>query len=342
MGGPPGSETGRHPGDGKGDTVAGKKGTGTLVTLIDRKSRYLLSDRPEAATGPNSIETRLTIRRKKAASSQTTIQRGNDTRMGIEGNRGVDRMRRAPYYRQVLTMMFVLGLGACATHEGTDAALNGGINDPHEETNRAIFAFNDGVDQAILRPASSAYKAVVPPPVRLVARNFAGHLGEPVTLLNEVMQGEFKQAEGTFWRFMVNTTLGGLGALDPATELGLPAHYEDFGQTLARYGASSGPYIVLPLIGPSSVRHTGGRVVDAFSNPFSYVGGGSAPFVAGVTRRSVRVVDSRAQNGSTIDSLRKTSPDYYAAVRSAYYQQRKAAIANGKLDADSLPDIGIE
>lgn len=242
---------------------------------------------------------------------------------------------------RVVVIGLGLAMGACATPEEI-ASSPDGVYDPFEETNREFFAFNEGVDQAVVRPAAIAYKTVVPEPLRLVARNLLGHLGEPVTFLNEVLQGELKQAEGTFWRFAVNSTLGGLGALDPATELGLPAHDEDFGQTLATYGVNAGPYIVLPFLGHSTLRHYAGRTVDAVVDPASYIGSGSTPLIVGVSRTTLSVLDYRAENGESIDSLRASSPDFYAAVRSGYYQQRRAAIANGAVDADSLPDIGID
>ena len=242
---------------------------------------------------------------------------------------------------RVIVIGLGLAVGACATPEEI-ASSPDGIHDPFEEANREFFAFNEGLDQAVVRPASIAYKTVVPEPLRLVVHNLLGHLGEPVTFLNEVLQGELKQAEGTFWRFAVNSTLGGLGALDPATELGLPAHDEDFGQTLATYGVNAGPYFVLPLLGPSTLRHYAGRAVDTVVDPVSYIGGGSAPFITSVSRTALSVLDYRAENGEAIDSLQASSPDFYAAVRSGYYQRRRAAIANGVVDADSLPDIGID
>ena len=157
-----------------------------------------------------------------------------------------------------------------------------------------------------------------------------------MTLVNAVLQGNWSRAETTFWRFFVNTTLGGLGTLDPASDLGLPQYEEDFGQTLAVAGAEEGGYLFLPLLGPVPPRDLVGRLVDFAFDPLTYIEGAGA-LSAG--RTGAGALEFRAQNLETIDQLRETSTDFYAAVRSAYRQRRNAAILNGQTDVESLPDI---
>jgi phospholipid-binding lipoprotein MlaA len=231
-----------------------------------------------------------------------------------------------------------LMLGACASATSDGVADN---NDPIEPVNRAIFAVNDVLDQAVLRPVSYVYKEAVPDPIRDVVRNFLRWLKSPVILANDVMQGDWDHAKVTSARFVVNGAL--LGIVDAADGLGLPYREEDFGQTLGVYGVSEGPFLMLPLLGPSTARDTAGLVVDYFIDPFTYLGKRDFRRPFGIGRRVVQAVDFRAENFDRIDDLRNDSIDFYAKVRSIYRQQRRAAVNNGIIPIDeSTPDLSEE
>ena len=223
-------------------------------------------------------------------------------------------------------------LAGCATPPPADdpeslAEFNA-TNDPIEPFNRAMFDFNLKLDDYVLSPAARGYRSVVPAYVRERVSNFMGNLGEPVTFGNDLMQGEIGRAGTTFLRFASNTTVGLGGLYDPAREWGVKRHEEDFGQTLGTYGTPEGPYLVLPFVGPAPPRDAAGRAVDMVMDPTSWIGGDNA-FYAGLGSTGLNIVNSRANNLETIDDLRKTSLDFYAAVRSLYRQNRAAEISNG-------------
>lgn len=240
-------------------------------------------------------------------------------------------------------------LGGCATRpvEPDELAAFRERNDPFEPFNRAVFKFNDVVDQTVLRPVAIGYRAVLPSGVRNGIRNFLDNLETPVILVNCLLQGEWQRAGDTTGRFMANTILGLGGLIDVASDAGIPKHDEDFGQTLAVWGVNSGPYVVLPLLGPSTFRDGVGLGVDALIDPFGILGGDQlygeydkeGPWV----RLAVDNVDWRARNLETIDDLRRTSLDFYATVRSAYRQRRIAEISNGRPDRagglESMPPM---
>jgi phospholipid-binding lipoprotein MlaA len=198
-------------------------------------------------------------------------------------------------------------------------------NDPIEPFNRMIFSFNELIDLMLLEPASIVY-GHLPSPVRTGVRNVLDNLRSPVVFANDAMQGEGDRAGVTLARFMINSTVGMLGLFDLATEFGYTKHREDFGQTLAIWGTGEGPYIVLPLLGPSNARDTAGIVVDAFAlDPMGYV----APADARIGRSAADGVDTRYRLDPAIRDLRQNSIDRYAAFRTVYRQRRAAEIANG-------------
>ena len=201
-------------------------------------------------------------------------------------------------------------------------------NDPIEPWNRGMFFVNDGLDTLVLRPAAEAYRIFIPPPIRTAVQNMLGNLRSPVILLNDVLQGETQRAGNTLGRFVLNTTLGIGGAFDVATGFGLPAHGEDFGQTLAVWGVSEGPYIFIPGLGPSNPRDLVGTGVDSVTNPISAITGGSIFDPITVTRIGVQVLDTRERLIEPLDALRAGSIDPYATLRSAYRQRRAAEIRN--------------
>jgi phospholipid-binding lipoprotein MlaA len=200
-------------------------------------------------------------------------------------------------------------------------------NDPLEPVNRAIFEFNQFIDALILEPVAHLYRGAVPRVVRDGIGNVLTNARSPVVLANDLLQGEWDRAETTFGRFMLNTIIGVGGIVDVASMVGMPdAHSEDFGQTLAVWGVGEGPYLMLPVFGPSNPRDLFGTVVDLAFDPVVYV----APTEATLSRGATEGVQLREQNIETIDELRRTSLDFYAATRTWVRQLRAAEIRQGR------------
>jgi len=197
--------------------------------------------------------------------------------------------------------------------------------DPLEPINRGIFVFNQALDEMFLKPAARLYINIVPEGGRTAVSNIINNLKTPVTLANDLLQGEPDRAQTTIARFMVNTIIGFGGVADVATDLGVPGHSEDFGQTAATYGVGSGPYLMLPFFGPSNVRDALGRVVDRFLDPLDYALEDEASFA----RAGIEGLDQRARFLDVSEALEKTSIDYYASIRSVFSQNRNFEIRNG-------------
>src|SRR5216684_5685707 len=202
-------------------------------------------------------------------------------------------------------------------------------NDPAEPTNRVIFAGNKFVDVHALQPVARGYEDHVPGRVRKSLHNFVDNLGQPGIAINDVLQGNFSRSWNTLQRFVINTTVGGAGLFDVATDWDRPAHPADFGQTLGVWGIGPGPSVQLPLFGPSNVRDSVGKVIDLVSNPTNFIPGGAAATVSTATG-GVGFIDGRAGLLSTTVPLEHNSLDYYAALRSAAAQRRAALVAEGK------------
>jgi len=216
------------------------------------------------------------------------------------------------------------------------------IKDCHEKLNRFTFAINKKLDDIIFEPVAKTYR-VLPSPIRNGVSNSLNNLSNLVTIPNNILQGEFKKAGTNTSRFAINTTLGILGFIDVAEKIGLEEKEEDYGQTLATWGVGDGFYIVLPLFGPSNLRDTSGMVLTMLTDPINAyaVSEGEAWLVP--MRTAVNAVDTRSQIIDEVNALRDNSVDYYAAVRSSYYQNRKAAINNvDDSELTPLPLISIE
>ena len=225
------------------------------------------------------------------------------------------------------------GLGGCATVNGQAGAEADLVDeDPLEGLNRHIFAANLAVDTFLLRPAAVAYREIVPQPAKYVIRNFVNNLKLPWTFLNDLAQGQGHRAGVSFARFVVNSTIGIGGLFDPATDLGLPYHKEDFGQTLAVWGMDDGPYLVLPLLGPSNFRDAIGTGVSMVADPVKIAVNEADLEDEYLATQVADAVDARYRNLGTIDSLRERSLDFYATVRSLYRQRRADEIRNGSTD----------
>jgi phospholipid-binding lipoprotein MlaA len=203
--------------------------------------------------------------------------------------------------------------------------------DPWEGFNRAIYRFNDVADRYLLKPVAKGYKAVTPEVVRTGVTNFFTNLRSPIVILNDVLQGKIKQAGGDTVRFVVNSTVGVAGLVDVAVRINLPLHDEDFGQTLGVWGVPSGPYLVLPFFGPSSVRDGVGFGVDAAANPRRYLINNEADLIL----LGVDVVNSRA---SLLDLESIIQGDRYLFIRDLYLQRREFAVKDGQVDDPFLDD----
>lgn len=217
----------------------------------------------------------------------------------------------------VITFAGALLLGGCA--------INGSKTDPLEPLNRGIYQFNDAVDKAAVKPVAQAYKAITPTPVRTAVTNFFANLGDVLVTANDLLQFKFGSAAADASRVLLNTTFGVAGLFDVATPWGLEKRNEDFGQTLGYWGVGNGPYLMLPLLGPSTLRDTLGRVVDNYGDPVTNIG--HVP-----TRNSgvgARMVDSRAGLLDTEKVLEEAALDPYVFLRDAYLQRRRSLIYDG-------------
>jgi phospholipid-binding lipoprotein MlaA len=197
------------------------------------------------------------------------------------------------------------------------------VPDPIEPLNRHFFRFNDAIDRYVLDPVTNAYQFVVPSPLRLCIRRFFRNLKAPVYVVNDLLQLRFRDAAETAAGFALNSTAGFVGLFDPGENVGWSTHPADFGQTLGVFGVPSGPYLVIPLFGPTTVRDGSGDVVDRAFDPLTYIFGvGDLIFIGGSSG-----FVTREENAKAIEALRSSSVDYYSAMRSAYTQNRESRIA---------------
>lgn len=228
-----------------------------------------------------------------------------------------------------------IALSACAT-TGEDASSTA-VYDPFEDWNRGVYAFNDGVDRAVLEPVAKGYRAVTVEPVRDGVSNFLSNLGQPVVFANTLLQGKPIASFDTATRFVLNSTIGIGGIFDVASPLNVPKHREDFGQTLGVWGVPNGPYLVLPFMGGSNLRDVTGMGVDAAINPLNYAEfEGDTEFRA--TTGVIGVIAIRENLIEAVEILRD-QPEPYVALRRNYTQQRAAAIRDGREQEDPFKDL---
>ena len=245
-------------------------------------------------------------------------------------------MRTPALAAYAAVILAAFSLTACASRE-----LAQETGDPFEPTNRAIFAVNQTLDDAVVGPTARAYDAVTPDPVQTGVRNFMSNLNQPVVFANALLQGDVHAAGDTFGRFLMNTTIGLAGVFDVASHEGVPQHRRDFGQTLAVWGVEDGPYLVLPLIGPSNLRDATGRFVDRYPHPLNWNEEESGEAWAWGLR-ALNGTQTRADLDDAIDSLNRTAIDPYVQARSAWRQSRAAFIdSQGQTDEsfEDLPDF---
>jgi phospholipid-binding lipoprotein MlaA len=205
--------------------------------------------------------------------------------------------------------------------------------DPIEPFNRGIFWFNERVDLNVLQPIAEVYDSNVPDPVQKGIGNFFLNLRYPSYLVSDLIQGKLTQALDHTGRFIINSTIGVVGLIDFAKDMGLPDHEEDFAIALASHGVPAGPYLVLPFLGPSNVRDGVGRIVDGFLDPIGWVGYSSlsrgTKLAISTSALAVRIVHTRAGLLQAIDAARESSVDLYLFMQGAYYQHRHGLVTDG-------------
>lgn len=220
--------------------------------------------------------------------------------------------------RTVLATAVVLLVTGCATTGGDS-------RDPFEGFNRSMYGFNQTIDEAVLKPVATAYKQGLPTIVQTGVRNFFSNISDIFISVNNLLQGKVIEAANDGMRFAINTTIGGLGLLDWASEMGLEKHNEDFGQTFGRWGAGPGPYIVWPLLGSSTARDTVGGLVDVWADPVS----NHKPAAARNVMYGTRLVSKRADLLDASRILEEAALDKYIFERDAYLQRRRNLIYDG-------------
>ncbi len=242
--------------------------------------------------------------------------------------------------RALLALMVgaLLALGGCASTQNFATEARGGPGarlDPWENWNRKVFAFNEGLDENVLKPVATGYAKVVPQFVRRSVDNFFANAADGWSAINNVLQGKPEPAFSDVVRFTTNTVFGFLGILDIASEFGLPHYYEDFGQTLGRWGFGAGAYIVWPLIGPSTVRETIALPLDRLASPSVYINNGGYQF--GIV--GLQIINTRARFLGASQVIDDIALDKYSFIRDAYLQRRRSLVFDG--DAPDVPDPSL-
>ena len=236
---------------------------------------------------------------------------------------------------KIFLIFFILSSSAYA---GSDGELeiskkNKPTKDCFEKINRASFAFNQGLDKAIFKPVAQGYRKL-PSQIKTGTSNALDNLSSLITIPNNVLQGDFKNAGINTARLLVNTTIGILGFVDAADKMGFPEYVkEDYGQTFGKWGMGPGCYLVLPVLGPSTIRDTAGSFVNVMGgDPYYNLSvNGNNEFLDGklyAATKTISAIDFRAKNIETLDNLEKNSVDFYASVRSVYLQDRENKIKN--------------
>lgn len=227
----------------------------------------------------------------------------------------------------LLILLSCLLVGGCATLPSGQPD----PRDPWERYNRATFKFNDALDRAFAKPVAKAYVKVTPRVVRTGINNAFNNLENVPTIINDALQGKFRQAGHDSARFLLNSTLGLGGLFDPASAAGLEANDEDLGQTLGKWGVKSGPFLILPILGPSTVRDALARAADTYIEPVAYLSDKSTRYII----RGVDLLDQRASL-LELDAQLERSFDRYAFVRNAWMQRREYQVQDGNVEDESL------
>ena len=239
--------------------------------------------------------------------------------------------------RILLVLLCGLVLSACATTPSTPEMVAN--NDPYEPTNREMLQLNGKIDRYMVIPTVAIYFVLVPDPGRKAVHRFLENLSLPTTFVNDLLEGQLTRGGQTAARFLINTTIGFGGLLDPASRMKIPDHGEDFGVTLGSWGVDEGPYLVLPFLGPSNPRDAFGLAADIGLDPTNYI-----PFKQHIWwdagRYYFTVLDLRGQTFQTVQTIQRSSIDYYSALRSFYRQLRAKAVNNVRSQkTQDLPDF---
>jgi phospholipid-binding lipoprotein MlaA len=221
-------------------------------------------------------------------------------------------------FKSAFAVILAVGLlSGCAT--------SGNSKDPVEGFNRAMFSFNEGVDTVLIKPVAQGYDAVLPNPVKTGVTNFFGNIADFFIGVNNLLQGKPTQAASDLGRVVVNSTVGLLGVVDWASDMGMEKHEEDFGQTFGRWGVGDGAYVVLPIFGPRTVRDTAGLIVDSVADPV----GNIDHVPTRNTLLALRIIDTRADLLPADKVIEEAALDKYSYVRDGYLQQRRSLIHDG-------------
>ncbi len=227
-----------------------------------------------------------------------------------------------------------LALSACATNDPHSLAQN----DPWEPGNRAVFDFDVKLDHTVATPVAKFYRSAVPEVARDGIHNALTNLNSPVIFVNDTLQLDGEKASDTLGRFVINSTVGLGGLIDVAGKMGIPYHDNDFGITLGKGGAQEGSYLVLPFVGPKPPRDLVGTGVDIAFDPLTYMTWNNSTLYM-IIRSGLGVLDSRSANIDAVESIERSSIDFYATTRSLYRQNRAAQINGGKADNSDLPNF---
>jgi phospholipid-binding lipoprotein MlaA len=241
-------------------------------------------------------------------------------------------MLKVWYVRAALSTVFALCLSACVTLPPNSPRAP---QDPWESWNRGVYRVNDKLDRAVVKPVARTYVRVVPQPIRTGVNNFFANLNTPTVMINDALQGKLLAAANDLGRFLLNSTVGLGGILDPATPAGLARNEEDFGQTLGHWGVHSGPFVELPILGPSDLRDAPAKVVDTYTNPRQYIRNDWIKYGLYLPY----FIDTRAGLLS-LDETLKHVYDPYAFIRDAYLQRRAYLISDGKATDEQFVDPG--
>ncbi len=239
-------------------------------------------------------------------------------------------------------LLMFCGLGGCASTPAGQPEEN---KTALESYNRAMFSFNDKLDKFIIRPVAKGYRAVTNEFVRERVSNFFNNIDEPISAVNHMLQGEFANTGNNLGRFTLNTTLGGLGLFDVASSVGLEKKKTGFDETLATWCIPDGPFIVLPVFGPSTPRAAAGFVVDGYSSPMYWVAnesGGEDKWLAYYSASGLKYVNLMAENIKFLESLEEGAVDYYETVKSTYLQNRNKLKKCSDMAKDAAPEYDFD
>lgn len=237
-------------------------------------------------------------------------------------------------FRSLSVLCTAAVIAGCATKDPEALAQN----DPWEPTNRAVFDFDVKLDHLVATPIAKFYRSAVPDPIREGVHNALDNLRAPVVLVNDVLQGDCDRAGETLGRFVVNSTLGVAGLIDVGAKVGIPGHENDFGITLGMAGAQEGSYLVLPLVGPKPPRDLVGMGVDITFDPLTYMTWNNSTLYM-IIRTGLTALDERTANIESVETIERSSIDFYASTRSLYRQYRNGEIHNGETADQDLPNF---